>query len=596
MNNQNSQQLTIQQAISQAKQATKQGNTAVAVNLYQVILKHHPYHLFAKKQLRKLQRGLPQNQSVETETSSPSQDQINSLVNLFHSGQMTKTEQACRELLNTYPQASVAINILGATLQGQGKFEEASAAYNKALLIKPDYAYAHYNLGNTLQKLGKLKDAEASYKKAIALKPDYAGAHSNLGVTLNELGKFKEAEESCRKAIALKPDFAQSHNNLGVTLNELGRFKEADVSYKKAIALKPDYADAHNNSGVTLQELGRSKDAEASYRKAIALKPDYAEAHSNLGVTLQELGRLDEAETSYTQAIALKPDYAEALHNRGNCLFDNGQFEAALRDADLCNSKGAIQLDLTSLYALGRIEEIYKRIKYKSKMDSENISIAAFAAFISEAEKKPTAYNFCPNPIDFIHVANLSSHVTDSVAYVDGIIGELNKTETIWEPSGKTTVNGFQSLNGMNLFKSPAGKIAQLKSIIINEIEVYYLKFKNEQCSYIQKFPTIRNLFGWTVILKQQGHQNAHIHSSGWLSGVIYLKVVPSLGKDEGAIEFSLNSKHYHDVNSPSLTFQPEVGDVVFFPSLLHHKTIPFTTDMNRIIVSFDLIPKAAKH
>tara|TARA_B110000971_G_C19548588_1_gene293501 strand:- start:37 stop:255 length:219 start_codon:yes stop_codon:yes gene_type:complete len=72
---------------------------------------------------------------------------------------------------------------------------------------------------------------------------------------------------------------------------------------------------------------------------------------------------------------------------------------------------------------------------------------------------------------------------------------------------------------------------------------------------------------------------------------VIYLKVVPSLGKDEGAIEFSLNSELYYDVNSSSLTFQPEVGDIVFFPSSLHHKTIPFTTDADRVIVSFDLIP-----
>ena len=45
MNYQNSQQLTIQQAISRAKKATKQDNTAVAVNLYQVILKHQSDHL-----------------------------------------------------------------------------------------------------------------------------------------------------------------------------------------------------------------------------------------------------------------------------------------------------------------------------------------------------------------------------------------------------------------------------------------------------------------------------------------------------------------------------------------------------------------------
>jgi uncharacterized protein (TIGR02466 family) len=291
----------------------------------------------------------------------------------------------------------------------------------------------------------------------------------------------------------------------------------------------------------------------------------------------------------------LKPDFANALHSRGYLLFDNGQFEAAIRDADACILKKTRSLPLVSLYALGRIDEIYKRIEIQSKVDGEDIRIAAFAAFISELEKKPTAYNFCPNPIDFIHIANLSSHVNDSVTYLGDVIEELNKIETMWEPSGKTTVSGFQSLTGMNLFKNSTGKIAQLKSIIINEIEAYYLKFQNEQCSYIQKFPTTRNLWGWTVILKHQGHQTAHIHPSGWLSGVIYLKVVPSLGKDEGAIEFSLNGEKYHDVSSSSLTFQPEVGDIVLFPSSLHHKTIPFTTDVDRIIVSFDLIPKAAK-
>jgi len=293
--------------------------------------------------------------------------------------------------------------------------------------------------------------------------------------------------------------------------------------------------------------------------------------------------------------IALKPDFADALYNRSLLLFDKAEFEDALRDADACVSKKARVLTLTSLYALGRIDEIYKRIEIQSKVDGEDIRIAAFAAFISESEKKPTAYNFCPNPLDFIHVANLSSHVNNLAAYVAGLIGELNEIETIWEPSGKTTISGFQSLNAINLFKNPTGKIAQLKSIIINEIETYYLKFQNEKCSYIQKFPTTRNLKGWTVILKHQGHQKAHIHPSGWLSGVIYLKVVPSLGKDEGAIEFSLNSERYHGVNSHSLTFQPGVGDIVFFPSSLHHRTIPFTTDADRIIVSFDLMPEVAK-
>ena len=102
---------------------------------------------------------------------------------------------------------------------------------------------------------------------------------------------------------------------------------------------------------------------------------------------------------------------------------------------------------------------------------------------------------------------------------------------------------------------------------------------------------TKKNLFGWHVELKSQGYQTAHIHPSGWLSGVIYLKVVPSKNINEGAIEFSLNGRHYSDINSPKEIYNPKIGDIVFFPSSLHHRTIPFTSDTNRIIISFDLIP-----
>ena len=126
-------------------------------------------------------------------------------------------------------------------------------------------------------------------------------------------------------------------------------------------------------------------------------------------------------------------------------------------------------------------------------------------------------------------------------------------------------------------------------------MDAYYSKFKNESCSYIQKWPSNKNIFGWHVILKQQGYQSAHIHPSGWLSGVIYLKVVPPLEKDEGSIEFSLNGQNYSNANSPQLTYQPELGDIIFFPSSLHHRTIPYTTDTNRIVIAFDLMPEGYK-
>ena len=410
------------------------------------------------------------------------------------------------------------------------------------------------------------------------------------GITALKEGKFQEAERLYCEILQTHPTHPYANHNLGTTLYALGRLKEAEASYKKAIELKPDYIEAYYNLGNTLKELGRLNEAEASYKKAIALKPDFAIAHNNLGTTLKKLHKLEEAEASYKKAIELKPDYKAALLNRGQILVEKREFELSLKDFDTCNNADSRSRALTSLYALGRVEEIYQRIETHSELDNENLNVAAFSSFITAKEGKDTANKFCKNPMDFIHFSNLSSHLKNSNSFINEVIEELHNVKTIWEPTNKTTYKGFQSMS--NLFENPLGKLSNIKSVIMKELDLYYLKFKNKNCSYIKKWPSKKELFAWHVILKKQGYQNAHIHPSGWLSGVIYLKVVPPLEKNEGAIEFSLNGQHYSDINSPKKIHKPKLGDIVFFPSSLHHRTIPFSTDTDRIIISFDLGPK----
>ena len=104
-----SQQLTIEQAISRAEKAAKQGNAAVARQLYNSVLQHEPSHPIATQGLSELQKELPHNPSVQAQMANPSQEQLNALINLYHSGQMLKTEQACKELLQTYPQSLIVL-------------------------------------------------------------------------------------------------------------------------------------------------------------------------------------------------------------------------------------------------------------------------------------------------------------------------------------------------------------------------------------------------------------------------------------------------------------------------------------------------------
>ena len=556
--------LTINKIFQQAIDAHKEGKLQEAENHYQTILRKEPTHPDANHNLGILKSSL---------------GQLKQALPLFKIA--TEVNPNIDQFWVSYIRALVQEN----------KLEEAEVISNKAIILKPNLVEAHYSLANILAKKDKLKEAEVSYKKAIELKPDFAEANNNLGITLVNLGRFNEAEASYKKAIELKPDFAEASNNLGTLLQDLNfsRLDDAEIYLRKAIKLNPNYMDAHDNLGIMLQKIRKFEEAEISHKKAIEIDPNFAKAYYNLGVLYFNLGKLDEAHTNYNKAIELKFDYTEAIIGRGQTLFNKKNFELALRDFKICNTEEARIFVLESLFALGRIDEIYERIEKYSTLDDLNLSISAFSNFIAAKEKKDTSHNFCKNPMNFRYFSNLAAHFENSTSFINGVIEELQEMEAIWEPYSKTTKNGFQSLS--NLFQNPSGQLSNLKSIINNEIKLYRIKFKSDTCSLIRKWPSKSNLFAWHVILKQQGHQNLHMHKTGWVSGVVYLKVVPSLKESEGAIEFSLNGDRYSDFNSPKLIYQPKLGDIILFPSSLHHRTIPFTTDTDRLVIAFDLVP-----
>jgi len=415
----------------------------------------------------------------------------------------------------------------------------------------------------------------------------------NLALKNHRENKTDIAQEFYNQVLKIDPNHSPALNNLGVIFINLKEYQRAKDCFEKSIKINPNYIDAHYNLSNIFKDLGELQRAKYCYEKTIEIDPNHVKAHNNLGVIFQGLGELQRAKDCFEKAIELKPNYQTALTNRGKILFLKGEFELSLIDFDNCNTFASRSFALTSLYALGRIDEIYKRIEENSQLDEKNIRVAAFSSFIANKVKKSTIHNFCPNPIDFIHHSNLSSHLQNFNSFITEVIKELDNVDIVWELISTTTIGGFQS--NPTLFTKSQKKIQNLKSIIITEIESYYLKFKSETCSFIKRWPSKYHLNAWHVILKKHGHQNPHVHPGGWLSGVIYLKVVPSFKKNEGAIEFGLNGEHYYDVESPKVLYPPKIGDIVLFPSSLHHRTIPFSADTDRISIAFDLVPNLEK-
>jgi len=177
---------------------------------YDSILELFPGNIRAKQGLAKLSQPKPDTLAGE----NPSDEILHQLAALYNKGQIRTVIQECDRLTKEFPQSFLLWNLLGAANNAQGKFEEAIAAFNKALLIKPDYADAHNNMGVVLKEQGKLDEAIAAYNKALLIKPDFAEAHNNMGAANNAQGKFEEAIAAYNKALLIKPDYAEAHNNM----------------------------------------------------------------------------------------------------------------------------------------------------------------------------------------------------------------------------------------------------------------------------------------------------------------------------------------------------------------------------------------------
>ena len=97
------------------------------------------------------------------------------------------------------------------------------------------------------KKKEKFDEAIAAYQRSIALRPEYAEAHFNFAIALKEIGRLDEAVFACHRAIALRPDFPDAYLQLGNTLKDMSQHDDDVAAYRQAIALKPDFAEAHSN-------------------------------------------------------------------------------------------------------------------------------------------------------------------------------------------------------------------------------------------------------------------------------------------------------------------------------------------------------------
>lgn len=179
-----------------------------------------------------------------------------------------------------------------------------------ALDWDPRDADAWYYLGRTKYSENRFQEAIAAYQKCLELRPSYVLAANGLGLSYAGLNRNTEAISWIQKAIfwqdSAPQKTAEPYIDLGDLFNQQARFEEALPNLRKAVAIDPANIRAHEKLAKSYMGINRLPEAQHELATAISLDPNQSSFHYLLGQVYRKLGQLDKAKEELATFQALK--------------------------------------------------------------------------------------------------------------------------------------------------------------------------------------------------------------------------------------------------------------------------------------------------
>jgi tetratricopeptide (TPR) repeat protein len=257
-----------------------------------------------------------------------------------------RAERALRRSLQLDDDDTLAATGLAALAASRHRFSEARVLAERSTRLNPHSAPAYGILGDALIELGRYDEAFAAFERMVALKPSLA-AYARISYARELLGKPSEATAAMRLAVragsANVENAAWTLVQLGNLYFERGRLGPAEHAYRQALFRFPGYVHAEAALARVESARGEVDRAVELYRSALdkVPLPQYA---VGLGDTLQSAGRLAEARKAYALV-----DVIQRLFEANGVRTD---LETALFDLDHDRDLAA---------ALARAREAFKR-------------------------------------------------------------------------------------------------------------------------------------------------------------------------------------------------------------------------------------------
>jgi len=236
----------------------------------------------------------------------------------------------------------------GAEAMTASNFSGAVTAYTTVTKEMPEFAEGYFNLGLALEQEGQLDEARAALEKALRLKPSLRGANLFLGIINYRENHFKQATDNLLRETRLDPHSAKAFMWLGLCYLALSDPQGAIAPLDKAYALDPSDADILYHRGRAYFLV-----ANASYAAMFKLNYDSVRVHQVLAEAYAQAYRNQEAIFEFDVAVKMAPHQPGLHEELADQYWVVGQLDKA---AD--NYREELQIDPyadSSMYKLGSL-------------------------------------------------------------------------------------------------------------------------------------------------------------------------------------------------------------------------------------------------
>lgn len=204
------------------------------------------------------------------------------------------------------PEATAAYEE-GVKLLEAEQWDDAIAAFTKAVGIDNTFAAAFFGRGEALRNLEDYQAALDSYKSATNIDPKSAKAYNGQAICEKELGLIDLAFNDFNNAIELDRRDPEIAANLGdLLVNNIQNPTSALRVLDKAAELDPENAEVFRNRALAHAQLRQFDEAESDIAKSVELKDDDFETYSmlaNISLFQEDKAKLPQAIEALSNAI-----------------------------------------------------------------------------------------------------------------------------------------------------------------------------------------------------------------------------------------------------------------------------------------------------